>query len=100
MKEKLVTVQLRSTIFLQQNIGYTPDIATQFQNLLGIADSKVYGIPLPGAPILGVNPMTPQFGMPWRLFQKEDNGGEGKFPRNGRMRGHALSVIRQRRAVL
>jgi hypothetical protein len=76
MKKKLVTVQLRSTIFLQQNIGYTPENATQFQKLLGIADSKVYGIPQPGAPILGVNPMTPQFGMPWRLFQKEDNGFE------------------------
>lgn len=76
MKKKLVTVQLRSTIFLQQNIGYTPENATQFQDLLGIADSKVYGIPQPGAPILGVNPMTPQFGMPWRLFQKEDNGFE------------------------
>lgn len=76
MKEKLVTVQLRSSIFLPQNIGYTPENATQFQELLGIADSKVYGIPQPGVPVLGVNPMTPQFGMPWRLFKKYNDGYE------------------------
>lgn len=76
MKDKLVTVQLRSSIFLQQNIGYTPDNAKNFQKLLGITDSKVYGIPQPGVPVLGVNPMTPQFGMPWRLFKRDKDGYE------------------------
>lgn len=73
MKEKFVTVQLRSSIFFQQNIGYTPDNAQKFQNLLGLSGSTVYGIPQLGVPTFGVNPTIPQFGMPWRLFKKEND---------------------------
>lgn len=75
MKERLIIVQLRSTIFLQQNISYTPENATKFQELL-LPGSKVYGIPQPGLPMLGINPTMPQYGLPWRLFKKCEDGGE------------------------
>lgn len=75
MKERIIVVQLRSTVFLQQNIGYTPENATKFQELL-LPGSKVYGIPQQGVPMLGVNPMMPQYGLPWRLFKKSENGGD------------------------
>lgn len=75
MKERMITVQLRSTIFLQQNIGYTPENAEKFRNLL-IPGCKIYGIVQPGIPMLGVNPTVPQYGMSWRLFKKCDDGGE------------------------
>lgn len=76
MKEKVKTVQFRSTIFLQQNIGYTPDSANEFKNLLmpESLDVKVYGIPQLSVPVVGVNPNTPQYGMPWRLFTKTNSG--------------------------
>ena len=73
MKEKMNTVQLRSTIFLQQNIGYTPETAEKFRNLL-MPGCKIYNIAQPGMPMLGVNPNMPQYGMPWRLFSKLDDG--------------------------
>ena len=76
MKEKLSTVQLRSTIFLQQNIGFTPENAEKFRGLLHLEGSEAYGIPQPGLPVLGVNPTLPQYGMPWRLFLKRSDGGE------------------------
>ena len=50
MKERMVILQLRSTIFLQQNIGYTPENAEKFRALL-LPDCKVYGIPQPGVPM-------------------------------------------------
>lgn len=73
MKEKMITVQLRSTIFLQQNIGYTPENAEKFRNLL-MPGCKIYNITQPGMPMLGVNPNMPQYGMPWRLFNKSEEG--------------------------
>lgn len=73
MKEKMHMVQLRSTIFLQQNIGYTPENAERFRKLL-MPESVVFGIPQPNMPIFGVNPNDPQYGMPWRLFQKIEDG--------------------------
>lgn len=73
MKEKMYTVQLRSTIFLQQNIGYTPENEERFKELL-MPGSMAFGIPQPNMPIFGVNPNAPQYGMPWRLFQKIDDG--------------------------
>lgn len=73
MKEKMNTVQLRSTIFLQQNIGYTPEIAERFKELL-MSESIVFGIHQPNMPIFGVNPNDPQYGMPWRLFKKTEKG--------------------------
>jgi len=75
MRERMIIVQLRSTIFLQQNIGYTPENAAKFQALL-LPGSKVYGIPQPGVPMLGVNPTMPQYGLSWRLFKKCENGGD------------------------
>ena len=67
------TVQLRSTIFLPQNIGYTPESAEKFANLL-MPDSRAYSIVQPGMSMLGVNPNAPQYGMPWRLFKKSGTG--------------------------
>lgn len=75
MTDNMVIVQLRSTIFLQQNIGYTPENAAQFQILL-LPNSKVYGIPQPGVPMLGINPTIPQYGLPWRIFEKCEDGSE------------------------
>lgn len=75
MKEKLLTAQLRSTIFFQQSIGYTPETAKKLKNILQLQDSKEYGIPA-GVPMLGVNPTMPQYGMPWRIFKKCDDGSE------------------------
>lgn len=73
MKDKILTVQLRSTIFLPQNIGYTPQNADKFKNAL-MPEGKIYGISQPSMPILGVNPNLPQYGMPWRIFHKLDHG--------------------------
>lgn len=75
MKERMTILQLRSTIFMQRNIGYTPDVSNQFRDLL-MPSAKVYGIPQPGVPVLGVNPTAPQYGMPWRLFSKNEDGKE------------------------
>ena len=69
-------VQLRSTIFLSQNIGYTPENATKFRDAT-IGDGKIYSIVQPGMPIMvGVNPSLPQYGMPWRIFKRFENGDE------------------------
>ena len=68
-------VQLRSTIFLPQNIGYTPENEERFKNMI-MPTAKVYGIMPQGIPMLGVNPNLPQFGMPWRLFWKTENHEE------------------------
>lgn len=75
MKEKMTIAQLRSTIFLQQNFGYTPETAKEFGDLL-LPGAKVYGIAQPGVPMLGVNPTMPQYGLSWRLFKKQDDGCE------------------------
>lgn len=60
---------------MQQNIGYTPENAEKFRALL-LPDCKVYGIPQPGVPMLGINPTMPQYGLPWRLFKKFEDGGD------------------------
>lgn len=75
MKEDLRIVQLRATIFIQQNIGYTPENASRFGGKL-MSGGKVVGVPQPGIPFNGLNPNLPQYGMPWRLFSKTDNGCE------------------------
>lgn len=71
MESNIITVQLRSTIFLQQNIVYTPENATKFQNLL-MPNSEIYNISQPGMTIFGMNPNMPQYGMPWRLCSKSN----------------------------
>ncbi len=73
MNEPFIIIQLRSSIFFQQNIGYTPESAEKFEKLL-MPGCKAYGIPQPGLPILGMNANLPQYGMPWRLFKKFDGG--------------------------
>lgn len=73
MKDRMNIVQLRSTIFILQNIGYTPQNAERFKEIL-LPEGKIYGIPQPGIPVLGTNPTIPQFGMPWRIFLKTDEG--------------------------
>ena len=73
--EDLKIVQLRGTIFIQQNIGYTPDNASRFGGIL-MPGGNVVGVPQSGVPFNGFNPNLPQFGMPWRIFSKKDSGGE------------------------
>ena len=73
MKDNLFIAQLRGTIFVSQYIGYTPENAKKFGELL-LPDSKVYSAPEIIVP--GVNPTAPQYGMSWRLFKKGDDGGD------------------------
>ena len=75
MKELMTTVQLRSTIFVQQNFGYTPETAKEFASLL-LPGAKECGIAQPGVPMLGVNPTMPQYGLSWRLFKRVEGEGE------------------------
>lgn len=72
MKDNLFIAQLRGTIFVSQYIGYTPENANKFRELL-LPDSTAYSAPEIIVP--GVNPTAPQYGMSWRLFKKcGDNG--------------------------
>lgn len=77
MKDTAINiVQLRSTIFLPQNIGYTPENANKFM-VATISDGNVYSIVQPGMPTADVvNPSLPQYGMPWRIFKKSEKGDE------------------------
>lgn len=75
MKENLRTVQLRGTIFIQQNIGYTAEVSARFKERL-LPDGKILGVPQPGVPFNGQNPNIPQYGMSWRILNKEANGAE------------------------
>lgn len=73
MKEKMVIAQLRGTIFIPQTIGYTPENAIKFGNIL-LPESKPYSANPPEMIMPGVNPTVPQYGMPWRLFKGDDEG--------------------------
>lgn len=73
MKENLRIIQLRGTVFVQQNIGYTDEVAAKFKEML-LPEGKVIGVPFPGVPFNGMNPNTPQYGMPWRILHRFDNG--------------------------
>lgn len=75
MKEKLKIIQLRGTIFIQQNIGYTDEVSAKFKKLL-FPDGKVLGVPQPGVLFNGMNPNMPQYGMPWRILMRCENGSE------------------------
>ena len=74
MEESLKVIQLRSTIFLLQNIGYSAENVKDFSELL-LPGSKPMSA-LPANITLGVDPKIPQYGMPWRLFKKENDFGE------------------------
>ena len=73
MKDNLFIAQLRGTIFMSQTIGYTTENANKFMKLL-LPESDVYSAPEIIMP--GVNPTEPQYGMPWRLSKKGDDGGD------------------------
>lgn len=73
MKEQMVIVQLRSTIFAPLNINYTPENYATFSKLL-LPDSKPFNANQQGVIVPGMNPNTPQYGMPWRLFKKTEEG--------------------------
>lgn len=73
MKEKMVIAQLRGTIFVPQAIGYTPENASKFSEIL-LPESKPYSANPPEMVMPGVNPTVPQYGMPWRLFKRCDDG--------------------------
>lgn len=75
MKEILKIIQLRGTIFIQQNIGYTADRSPRFRDQL-LPGGKILGLPQPGLPFNGMNPNTPQYGMPWRILDRLENGSE------------------------
>lgn len=75
MKEKMVVAQLRGTIFVPQAIGYTPENASKFSELL-LPESKPYCANPPEMLMPGFNPTVPQYGMPWRLFKRCGEEGE------------------------
>lgn len=69
----MVIVQLRATIFAPLNVYYTPENFATFSKLL-LPDSKPFNADQQGVIVPGMNPNTPQYGMPWRLFKKTDEG--------------------------
>ena len=75
MKENLRIIQLRGTIFIQKNVGYTDDVAAKFKEMV-LPGGKIIGVPQPGVPFNGMNPNLPQYGMPWRILKRLDNGSE------------------------
>lgn len=75
MKEKMVIAQLRGTIFATLNISYTPENYSKFRELL-LPGAEAFNANPSGAIIPGVNPNTPQYGLPWRLFKKCERIGE------------------------
>ena len=73
MKGNLFIAQLRGTIFVSQYIGYTPENANKFKGLL-LPDSIVCSAPEIIAQ--GGIPTSPQYGMSWRLFKKDNVDGD------------------------
>ena len=73
MKDNLFVAELRGTKFVPQYIGYTPENANKFRELL-LPDSTAYSAQEIIVP--GVNPTAPQYGMSWRLFKKCGNDGD------------------------
>ena len=71
----MVIAQLRGTIFVPLAIGYTPENARKFSELL-LPESKPYSANAPEAIAPGINPAIPQYGMPWRLFKKSSEEGD------------------------
>lgn len=69
----MAIVQLRATIFAPVNINYTPDNYSTFSGLL-MPNSKAFNANPQGVIVPGMNPNIPQYGMPWRLFKKTENG--------------------------
>lgn len=69
MKAGIKIVQMRGTIFLPENIGYTEDNATKFQALL-MPNGTIGNVFLGGnMPIAS----APQWGGPWCLTQTENS---------------------------
>lgn len=62
-------VQLRSTIFISQNIGYTPETAAEFKTLLE-PEGHIRSLVPPGIPVQGVSQEVPQWGMPWCIYKQ------------------------------
>lgn len=73
MKENIVIAQLRGTIFAPINIGYTPENNKAFSEML-LPGAKAYSANTPDMLVPGMNPAIPQYGLPWRLFKKCDEG--------------------------
>lgn len=70
MIDKLKTVQLRSTIFISQNVGYVPEVAAKLKEFL-LPNGQIKGIMFPATPIMG-DASLPQWGMPWSLYVPKD----------------------------
>lgn len=73
MKEKMVIAQLRGTIFVPVNIGYTTENFNKFSVLLLPGANALNANP-PEMVAPGINPNQPQYGLAWRLFKKTDEG--------------------------
>ncbi len=70
MDENIKIAQIRGTIFLPVNIGYSPEFANTFKSLL--PESTVHGAIMGnGAPTFVPTNTPPQWGMPW-ILQSSD----------------------------
>ena len=67
--------QLRGTIFIPQTISFTPESASMYSELI-LPGAKAYNATPPELIAPGLNPNTPQYGAPWRLFKKCGEEGE------------------------
>ena len=74
MKDKMVIAQLRGTIFVPVNIGYTPENFTKFSELL-LPGAEAYNAYPPEMIAPGMNPNKPLYGLAWRLFKKDEEEG-------------------------
>lgn len=70
MKQQMVIAQLRCSIFLPKNIGYTPEYEKTFKEIL-MPDSQTNSF-MPLNTMMALNPNLPQYGMPWRLSNIRD----------------------------
>lgn len=70
-----VIAQLRATVFISQFIGYTPQNEQEYR-MLFLPDGTLTPIQPEGLVPSPQAPITPQYGMPWRLTKWGNNPGE------------------------
>jgi hypothetical protein len=72
MECEIKIIQLRSTIFISQNIGYVPKVANVLKVKL-MPEGEIKGLIPNGIPATFDNSPV-QWGSPWRIIEKDENG--------------------------
>jgi hypothetical protein len=72
MKREIGIIQLRSTIFISQNIGYVPDVANELKEKL-MPKGEIKGLIVNGIPAAFDNSPV-QWGSPWCIIEKDEKG--------------------------